>query len=95
MFRTDRSRDDGHVDAGPWYDARDGWRWAVIEGGREMRPQPTRFLDALAASVMAAVPVDAFDPVALALAIGREEQVIAEIAHAAELTPAQTDNRHE
>lgn len=56
-----------------------------------MRPQPTRFLDALAASVVAAVPVDAFDPVALALAIGREERVIATIAEAAHLTPAQSD----
>ncbi len=35
-----------------------------------MKPQPTRFLDALVASVMAAGPVTSLDPVALALAIG-------------------------
>ena len=56
-----------------------------------MRPQSARFLEALTASVMAAVPVSSLDPVAFALAIGREERPIAEIAYAAHLTPAQSD----
>jgi type II secretory pathway component PulJ len=54
-----------------------------------LRPHATRFLEAMAASVMRAVPV-AFDTTALALALGREERPIAEIAYAARLTPTQT-----